>query len=176
MKPDRPKLNTTEYNAAVKCTSGASVGAVRLRDMILKAWSGSRDMGIFNCRSVRGGSSLSLHGEGRAIDIGGSPSVMQGIAKWAKTYSGWYGIQEVIYNRKIWTASRANEGWRTYSGTNPHTDHVHIGLTKTAATNASFIPEKIYGKSSLKIFVVVVIALIVAVALYRYVRSRKGQR
>jgi hypothetical protein len=32
-------------------------------------------------------------------------------------------VAEVIYNRRIWTRS---EGWRTYGGSNPHTDHIHV--------------------------------------------------
>lgn len=37
------------------------------------------------------------------------------------------GINQVIWNRRIWTLERASEGWRPYTGTsNPHVDHVHI--------------------------------------------------
>lgn len=40
------------------------------------------------------------------------------------------GIQEVIFNRRIWTSEG---GERVYSGVNPHTDHVHIGLNRCGA-------------------------------------------
>lgn len=37
-----------------------------------------------------------------------------------------FKITYVIWNRRIWSASRRSEGWRLYTGTsNPHTDHVH---------------------------------------------------
>lgn len=32
------------------------------------------------------------------------------------------GVIQVINNRKIWTPS---QGWHAYTGSNPHTDHVH---------------------------------------------------
>ena len=38
------------------------------------------------------------------------------------------GLQEIIWNRHIWTAGRASEGMRRYTGTHPHTDHVHLGM------------------------------------------------
>ncbi|MDG4796224.1 hypothetical protein [Micromonospora sp. WMMD1082] len=33
-----------------------------------------------------------------------------------------------IYNRRIWSTSRASEGWRRYAGSNPHTTHVHVSV------------------------------------------------
>jgi hypothetical protein len=35
-------------------------------------------------------------------------------------------LEEVISNRKIWTYARRAEGWRNYSGDNPHTLHAHF--------------------------------------------------
>lgn len=59
----------------------------------------------------------------------------QQIADWAvwvattdphrETY-GW--IDNVIWNKRIWTYARRHEGWRRYTGLSDHTDHVHIGL------------------------------------------------
>ena len=37
-------------------------------------------------------------------------------------------VTYVIWNRRIWSASRAGEGWRAYSGSNPHTHHIHISI------------------------------------------------
>lgn len=42
--------------------------------------------------------------------------------------SGHPDIKYVIHNRKIWSKSRAAEGWRAYSGSNPHTDHIHVSV------------------------------------------------
>jgi hypothetical protein len=46
-----------------------------------------------------------------------------------------FGIQELIWNRHIWTSERADEDWRDYNvpaGGSPHTDHIHVGLTRRA--------------------------------------------
>lgn len=35
-------------------------------------------------------------------------------------------IKYAISNGRIWSAARAGEGWRPYSGDNPHTRHAHV--------------------------------------------------
>jgi hypothetical protein len=55
----------------------------------------------------------------------------EGAEKWALARR--MGLQEVIFNRRIWTARRAKEGLRHYSGSNPHTDHVHMGMNWAGA-------------------------------------------
>lgn len=40
-----------------------------------------------------------------------------------------YLFEDVIYNRRIYEGS----DWNTYSGTNPHVDHVHVSLLPKAA-------------------------------------------
>jgi hypothetical protein len=37
-------------------------------------------------------------------------------------------VKYVIYNRRIWSKARAGEGWRTYTGDDPHTSHVHVSV------------------------------------------------
>lgn len=107
-------------------------------------------MGIYNNRNIRGSATQkSLHAEGRAVDWGfnandekSKAEAMQFInqllaneAQQAKQM----GIQEVIFNRKIWSALHPRDGLRDYGGTNPHTDHVHIGLNlKGAQKKTSF--------------------------------------
>src|SRR5690625_1029537 len=39
-------------------------------------------------------------------------------------------VAYVIHNKRIWTPSR---GWDTYTGTNPHSNHVHISIAHTKA-------------------------------------------
>jgi len=36
----------------------------------------------------------------------------------------------VIWNRRIISSDRRSEGWRTYTGDNPHTDHVHVSIAR----------------------------------------------
>jgi hypothetical protein len=35
----------------------------------------------------------------------------------------------IIWNRRIISRNRISEGWRTYAGTNPHTNHLHLSVT-----------------------------------------------
>ena len=39
----------------------------------------------------------------------------------------------IIYNRRIWASYRAEEGWRSYVGANPHTDHIHFSFSWAGA-------------------------------------------
>lgn len=37
-------------------------------------------------------------------------------------------IKYVIHNRRIWSKEKNSQGWRPYSGSNPHTTHVHVSV------------------------------------------------
>jgi hypothetical protein len=107
------------------CSGHAQPGTVALSGIILRAFPGSSSAGIYNCRPVRGGTTLSLHGEGRAADVKPTDRT-QGdrLAAWAVANSARYSIQEVIWYRQRWSSS--TDAWHAYHGVNPHTDHVHI--------------------------------------------------
>ncbi len=120
------------YAGARSCTGGPTVGARNLM-----AWALTKrftNLGIYNCRTVRGGSTTSLHGEGRAADLGCpvGNSFSWAVADFLRLYSKELGIQCVIHNRKIWSSS-GGTGWRYYSGVAAHFDHIHAELTWAAA-------------------------------------------
>jgi len=133
---------TFAYDKATGCTGGPTKGAKNLLAFLQSKFPGGTSGGIYNCRNVRGGSSFSLHSEGRAVDY------MLSIHKSAQKAIGdnivnffisngaanalKFGVQEVIWNRKIWTHGK---GQRAYTGQNPHEDHVHIGMNKWGASN-----------------------------------------
>lgn len=123
----------------VSCSGGAQPGTKIMADFIMQKF-GTRNLGIYNCRSVRGGTSLSLHGEGRAFDAGllvSNPAEKQRgdeLFLWAIQNAVNFGFQEVIWNRQIWTPAR---GIRAYTGTNPHTDHVHLGQNRAGAAGTT---------------------------------------
>lgn len=100
---------------------------------------GGKNLGIFNCRPVRGSTSTtSLHGEGRAVDFGINPHGAQygtDLANRLMNNSAALGIQCIIWNRRIWSGSYATQGFRPYSGVNPHVDHLHVELSRAAAAN-----------------------------------------
>lgn len=77
-----------------------------------------------------------VHEEGRAIDAMTS-DVAKGdsIADWCVTHAAQLGIQYVIWRRTEWSSSSRSPAWEPYSGTNPHTDHVHIEVTPALAAD-----------------------------------------
>lgn len=128
------------YDRATHIARGPAPGAVTLQRAILARFPMLRSLGIYNPRNVRGGARLSLHAEGRAIDIGVSPrqrGIGDALAEALTLDTRTLGVQYIIWNRRQWTAIRAREGWRTYSGVSPHTDHLHIELTKAAGAHLS---------------------------------------
>jgi hypothetical protein len=128
------------YEYARKCTGGAKPGAVALMSWINKNYPKSKNWGIYSCRIIPGSSSLSLHGEGRALDVGyalvdgkANPDGYR-LLNHIKAHAVELGVQGVIWDRKISTNRGDN---RPYSGgpdvTSAHVDHLHIELTNAAA-------------------------------------------
>lgn len=134
------------YEPATRATGGPAPGAKALMAWFLGAYGrlGGTNLGIYNNRTVRGGSTTSLHAEGRACDFGVNPHE----ASWGTTLaerlrltSGELGIQCIIWNRRIWSSAYPDAGWRRYSGTNAHRDHIHLELSRLAAQ--SLTPQRI---------------------------------
>ena len=127
----------TKYEGAKTCTGVAQTGARGAMAWFLAAYAthGALNSGIYNCRSVRGGSTTSLHGEGRAADFGlkwlKDLPIYSVLAEQLRKNSQALGIQCVIFNRRIWSAGHT--GWRAYTGVSPHTDHLHVEFSWTAA-------------------------------------------
>ena len=125
------------YEPAAKVAPGPTPGAKALMAWCLNEYHPGTNLGIYNPRNVRGGVALSLHAEGRAIDVGyptmrpdGHPMGRMLAAHMAEHHAG-LGVQCVIFARRIW--SNTHPTWRPYTGTADHFDHVHIELTREAA-------------------------------------------
>lgn len=134
------------YQAATGPGSGPTPGAL----VMVEAWrriTGLGSLGIFNPRPIRGtgagtGRPLrwSLHAEGRAGDLRcnaldpaerilGDRFAAEAIEHFAEL-----GVQQIIWNRRIWSCTRAAEGWRPYNGSaGPHLDHLHTELNRAGA-------------------------------------------
>jgi hypothetical protein len=125
------------YEGARACTDGPEPGTKNLASALLTltAKDGGRNLGIYNCRSVRGSATTSVHGEGRAFDLGCpvGNTWMQRLCDFLIRYSKELGIQCIIWNRRIWSSSYASLGWRAYTGLVPHTDHAHIEQNRAPA-------------------------------------------
>lgn len=116
------------YDYATTIASGPQPGAIKLKDYFIRRYGGRGE--IYNPRTVAGSSTLSLHAEGRAVDLYVSGTTGRRAFEHAVYIACANGIQEVIFNRRIWTKAK---GEYAYTGVNPHTDHVHIGLNKCGA-------------------------------------------
>jgi hypothetical protein len=138
-----------KYVPQSTCSPTAKPGTVKLKNMLLRTYPGSRSLGISRSCSAGG---TSEHKEGRAFDWGVRVSNATERAQ-AAAFLGWLlktdargnkaanarrlGVMYVIWNKRIWGAYAANQGWRTYRGSNPHTDHVHISLSRAGGAGTT---------------------------------------
>jgi len=129
-------------------------GARALLDLMLYLTPGLISSGCYNARKIVGSSDVSLHAEGRALDV--RP------ANFAYTSGSWLtrdparaltywcdaliehhqalGIQQIIWAGWSWRVGQAT--WRQLSpSANQHYDHAHIELTWAAARDLT--PERI---------------------------------
>jgi hypothetical protein len=121
------------------CSGGPAPGARALLAYWLESFEGiATSLGIYNCRPVRGGSSLSIHACGRAVD-GGVPVTVAGhrvaMEFWNRMapHAKDLGVQLLIFSR---TSGSARNPWPTrYNGVHPHDDHWHGELTPNAGAN-----------------------------------------
>lgn len=128
------------WEAATRCTGGATPGAQALMRWIIETYGpkGAQNWGIYNCRDVRGGTTTSCHGEGRALDVGfpvGDPDGDRLLQRLLKA-PGRLGIQAIIYERKIY--SQISPEGRPYTGVAAHYDHLHIELTREAGQKLTY--------------------------------------
>ena len=138
------RYNWAAYQSANHCEGHAEPGAVALMKYLLEVCDRCYSLGIYSCRNVRGGSTMSHHAEGRAYDNGvptesdGSaiPAIGDPIVELLGPHGDRLGIDHLIWNRQIW--SRRSPDGRYYSGTHPHYNHHHIGLTRNSAANLTY--------------------------------------
>jgi hypothetical protein len=119
-------------------------GTLSLANYIETTWP---DVGTVSktvvCRSIRGGTQTSVHGIGRAIDVGigdendfeapTSEELALGneIRNVLINNAETLGLQRIIWNNQTWSSSQG--GWSPYTGTNPHHGHLHIEVNIEAA-------------------------------------------
>ena len=132
------------YDGQDTCDPTDKPGPRGVRDL-LNATYGQHSSGISRaCNS----SEVSEHEEGRALDYmlnvnnAKQRAVATDITTWLlatdrhgnrHANARRLGVMYMIWNRRIWSAARASEGWRRYSGASAHTDHIHISLSWAGA-------------------------------------------
>ncbi len=144
------------YEPQRACEPTAKPGTLALRNLLTSTYQGSGNLGITRACSVGG---TSEHKEGRAFDwaVNVNNPAQRAMAEsfierlFATDAQGnpyalvrRMGVMYLVWNEHIWSSYRASEGWRPYNGSSPHTDHVHISLSKAgAAGTTSFWSGKV---------------------------------
>lgn len=128
-----------KYEKATTPSGGPQPGAVLLYKFILDSpyWGdqgGAKGLGIYNNRSIRNGKSLSIHAEGRALDIGYPPKSLYGDAlfKILVDQHMKLGVQQILWSDKGWRIDRGSFDL-SKKVADLHRDHLHIELTNKAA-------------------------------------------
>ncbi len=147
------------YVPQASCDPRWRKGIEQFRDLVIKTYPATSDWGsLRNCTD----DGISEHLDGRAWDwhadvndpkafaaatdlinwlMAKGPDGQQ--AYWARRL----GIMYIGYNRRIWGAYRAADGWRKLNNSNPHTDHVHFSFSwagafgKTSFWDGTAAPE-----------------------------------
>lgn len=146
-------LLSGQYTGARTCTGSATPGAKALMAWYLGAYQsqGAANLGIYLCKSIAGTSTTSLHGEGRAGDLGSTPyrnlPFMDDLADALVAHSAELGIQCVIHDGHIWSSLYPHQGWRVYHGLDPHRGHLHTELTVAASRSLTVATiERVLGR------------------------------
>ena len=141
------------YDKATAATDGPQPGAMALYRALINStsWGAeTKGQGVYNNRSVRNGRSLSVHAEGRALDIKVPISSSTGdrLYKTMISFSDELGIQQILWDGHGWRCDRGE--FNTSKGvTNLHRDHLHIEMkrhhaaTLTPARVAQILGEKV---------------------------------
>ncbi|NHA68005.1 peptidoglycan-binding domain-containing protein [Phycicoccus flavus] len=127
---------TPPYQRGVLCLNESQPGPIAFAKL-LNATYGSHTYGVLRKCDQE-------HGEGRALDwmLNASNSkdlaIGNAVTRWlaASDSKGRpaamarrFGINYMIWNRQIWKAWDPGRGWQPYTGSSPHTDHIHISFT-----------------------------------------------
>ena len=130
------------YDGQSTCSPSAKPGTIAFRDMVLAEYPNTGTYGISRDCSIGG---TSEHKEGRAwdwranVNNSGERAAVDDFLDWLLATDQYgnkhamarrLGVMYIIWNRQIFRMYRANEGWSSYSGSSPHTDHVHFSLTR----------------------------------------------
>lgn len=142
------------YYSAWGCSGFARPGAKALMSWYLGAYKsrGAANLGIYVCKRL--GSGYSIHGDGRACDIGTAPyGGVDSTWGWAlanalRLNSAELGIQLIILGSRVWSCKQPDAGWRKYGGA--YHGHAHVELTPSAARSLTVakIQGRIGGSSS----------------------------
>jgi hypothetical protein len=152
----------TPYVAQVSCDPRAKPGVTAFA-ALMKARYKTASAGTYRpCQGY-----TSEHYDGRAMDWPlnvnnpNQKAIANSVTAWLSANNGVmarrFGINYIIWNKRIWGVYAPERGWKAYGGSSPHTDHVHISFgwdgamkrtswwTGKATTVADRGPCRVYG-------------------------------
>lgn len=98
--------------------------ARRGRRVLLRRFRRITDVQVYACRKVAGSSSWSQHAWGNALDVFATKAELGQIARYLVRHARRRRVQTVIFDGRSW--SWDHRRWVPYTGSNPHTSHVHV--------------------------------------------------
>lgn len=129
------------YQAQRLCDPQAKAGVVAFAKLMSAHYrTGTSDWGIVrNCNS-----GVTEHSEGRAwdwmlnVNKPQEKEIADAVTAWLSAPDAQgrpgamarrFGIMYIIWNKKMWRAYDPARGWAPYSGSSPHTDHIHFSFS-----------------------------------------------
>jgi hypothetical protein len=123
------------YEPQVSCDPHVKPGVKAFEDFVLTTWHrGFSGGAVRECSK----GATSEHKEGRAWDWMLNPNSYadvvagQRVIDWLlsddATIARRLGLMYVIWNQRIWSAHKLDEGWNGYHGESDHTDHIHFSF------------------------------------------------
>lgn len=128
-----------DYVGQSHCDPDAKPGVLAFSKLVLATYPCTRSGGIVRACSVGG---RSEHKEGRAWDwmVAAGSTAAATLIHWLLADRGGndsmarrLGIMYMVFDRRIWKSYEADRGWQHYSGSNPHTDHIHFSFSWAGA-------------------------------------------
>jgi hypothetical protein len=77
------------------------------------------------------------HNTGLAVDLTHDPKNGIDCAEIFEYLKTDKRVKYLIFNKKIWSRERNGEGSRNYTGSNPHTKHIHISIEEKHSKDTS---------------------------------------
>ena len=145
-----------EYDGQTTCSPSTKPGMAAFMRIVFANYGG----GSLGVGRACGAGGQSEHKEGRAWDwamnAGSSRdrATVQRFFNWLFTtdrqcnrfsVARRIGIMYMIWNHRMFRMYDVDRGWAPYSGSNPHTDHVHISLTRAGGAGRVSWYNPIYG-------------------------------
>lgn len=85
------------------------------------------------------------HNDGNAYDLTHDPANGVDCHTLSRQVINDARVTYVIWNHRIFNRSRAAEGWRNYTGANPHTKHMHVSIRAASRDDLSPWPWSVGG-------------------------------